>query len=111
VTVPAFLRTVCPSDPPLFSTIGFRVDSVNERIWGRQIRVSESYHAYLKGKQREDETLGETAERLGRDFSLYEWATEGWDDVDDADREEVAAVLREIDDEDDSAELDDELPT
>ena len=77
----------------------------------KQIRVSESYHAYLKSKQREGETLGETAERLGRDFSLYEWATEGWDNVDDADREEVAAVLREIDDEDDFAELDDELPT
>jgi two-component sensor histidine kinase len=31
--------------------------------------------------------------------------------VDEADREEAAEVLREIDDEDDFAELDDELPT
>lgn len=74
----------------------------------KQIRVSESYHAYLKSKQREDETLGETAERLSKDFSLYEWATEGWDDID---QEEVAEVLGEIDEEDDFAELDDELPT
>lgn len=77
----------------------------------KQIRVSESYHAYLKSKQREGETLGETAERLGRDFSLHEWATEEWEDVDDADREEIGDVLRDIDDEDDFAELDDELPT
>jgi len=77
----------------------------------KQIRVSESYHAYLKSKQREDETLGETAERLSKDFSLYEWATEGWEGVDEDDREEVAEVLREIDEEDDFAELDDELPT
>jgi hypothetical protein len=77
----------------------------------KQIRVSESFHAYLKSKQREDETLGETAERLSNDFSLYEWATEGWEGVDDADREEAAEVLREIDDEDDFEELDDELPT
>lgn len=77
----------------------------------KQIRVSEEFHAYLKSKQRAGETLGETAERLGRDFSLYEWATEGWDDVDDADREELAEVLQEIDEEDDFAELDEELPT
>ncbi len=74
----------------------------------KQIRVSESYHAYLKSRQREDETLGETAERLGNDFSLHEWATEGWDDVD---REALGTALREIDDEDDFAELDDELPS
>lgn len=77
----------------------------------KQIRVSESYYAYLKSKQREDETLGETAERLSNDFSLHEWATEGWDDVDDDDRTHVAEILREIDDEDDFGELDDELPT
>ena len=77
----------------------------------KQIRVSESFHAYLKSKQREDETLGETAERLSTDFSLYEWANEDWAGIDDADREEAASVLREIDEEDDFAELDDGLPT
>jgi len=77
----------------------------------KQIRVSEEYHAYLKSKQRDDETLGETAERLSTDFSLYEWATEGWERVDEDDREEIADALREIDEEDDFAELDDELPT
>jgi hypothetical protein len=77
----------------------------------KQIRVSESFHAYLKSKQQEGETLGETAERLSNDFSLHEWATEGWDDVDDADREEIGEAFREIDEEDDFAELDDELPT
>jgi hypothetical protein len=77
----------------------------------KQIRVSEDFHAYLKDKQRDDETLGETAERLSRDFSLHEWATEGWDDVDEEDRGEIAETLKEIDDEDDFAELDEELPT
>jgi hypothetical protein len=77
----------------------------------KQIRVSESFHEFLKDKRREDETLGETAERLSNDFSLYEWATEGWDSVDDVDREEIGETLREIDEEDDFAELDEELPT
>lgn len=77
----------------------------------KQIRVSESFHAYLRSKQRDDETLGETAERLSNDFSLYEWAMEDWDDIDDEDRTEVAETLRRIDDEDDFAELDDELPS
>jgi hypothetical protein len=77
----------------------------------KQIRVSEDFHAYLKDKQREGESLGDTAERLTRDFSLHGWATEGWDDVDDEDREEIAETLAEIDDEDDFAELDKELPT
>jgi hypothetical protein len=77
----------------------------------KQIRVSESYHAYLRSRQREDETLGETAERLGNDFSLHEWATEDRDDVDDADRAELAEVLREIDEEDDVTDLGDELPS
>lgn len=76
----------------------------------KQIRVSESFHAYLKSKQQEGETLGETAERLSNDFSLYEWATENWEGIDDEDRAEVAGILREIDDEDDFAELHDELP-
>jgi hypothetical protein len=40
----------------------------------KQIRVSESYHAYLKSKQREGETLGETAERLSRDYGLTDFA-------------------------------------
>jgi len=40
----------------------------------KQIRVSESYHAYLKSKQREGETLGETAERLTRDYGLTDFA-------------------------------------
>lgn len=76
----------------------------------KQIRVSESFHAYLKSKQQEGETLGETAERLSNDFSLYEWATEDWEDVDGGDRTAVAETLREIDDEDDFADLDEELP-
>lgn len=77
----------------------------------KQIRVSESFHAYLKSKQQEGETLGETAERLSNDFSLYEWATEDWEDVDGEDRAEVAETLRGIDDEDDFADLDEELPS
>lgn len=77
----------------------------------KQIRVSESYHAYLKSKQREGETIGETAERLGRDFSLHEWATEDLAEVDEATRDRAAAVLEAIDDEDDFDELDEELPT
>lgn len=77
----------------------------------KQIRVSESFHAYLKSKQRDGETLGETAERLSNDFSLHEWATEDWDGLDDGDRAEVAETLRGIDDENDFAELDDELPS
>lgn len=77
----------------------------------KQIRVSESYHAYLQSRQRADETLGETAERLGNDFSLHEWATEDWDDIDDADRAELAEVLRGVDEEDDFADLEDELPS
>ncbi|MFB6194428.1 MAG: hypothetical protein ABEI75_05125 [Halobaculum sp.] len=40
----------------------------------KQIRVSESYHAYLKSKQRDGETLGETAERLSRDYGLTDFA-------------------------------------
>ena len=71
----------------------------------KQIRVSESFHAYLKSKQQKGETLGETAERLSNDFSLYEWAAEDWDGIDAADRAEVAETLREIDDEDDFDEL------
>ena len=77
----------------------------------KQIRVSESFHAYLKSEQQEGETLGETAERLSHDFSLYEWATEDWDGLDDGDRAEVDETLRGIDDENDFAELDDELPS
>jgi len=73
--------------------------------------VSEDFHAYLKDKQREGETLGDTAKRLSRDFSLHEWATKGWDGVDDEDRKEIAETLEEIDDEDDFAALDEELPT
>lgn len=77
----------------------------------KQIRVSESFHAYLKSKQRKGETLGETAERLSNDFSLHEWATEDWEEIDDEDRAAVAETLREIDDENDFAELDEELPS
>jgi len=71
--------------------------------------VSQSFHAYLKRKQQEGETLGETAERLSNDFSLYEWATEDWDGIDDEARAEVAETLRGIDDED-FAELDASFP-
>jgi len=77
----------------------------------KQIRVSESFHAYLKSKRRNDETLGQTAERLSNDFSLHAWATDAWDGIDEEDRAEIAEVLRDIDDEADFAELDDELPT
>ena len=77
----------------------------------KQIRVGESFHGYLKSKQQEDETLDETAERLSNDFSLYEWATTDWDGIDDEGRAEVAETLRRIDDKDDFAEIDDELPS
>lgn len=40
------------------------------------------------------------------DFSLYEWATEGWEGVDEDDRREAAKVLREIDDEEDFQDVD-----
>lgn len=77
------------------------------RMGTKQIHVSGSFRAYLKSKQQE----GETAERLRNDFSLYEWATEDWENVDDEDRTEVAGTLRGIDDEDDFAEPGDELPS
>ena len=77
----------------------------------KQIRVSKSFHEYLKDKQRGKETLGETAERLSNDFSLYEWSTEGWEDLDDTDRKELGEMFQEINEEDDFAELDEELPT
>lgn len=76
----------------------------------KQIRVSESYHAYLKSKQRAGETLGETAERLGRDFSLYEWAEEMAEVADEHwDPDEFEEQL-EADDEEHLKQLDEELP-
>ncbi|MFB6196195.1 MAG: hypothetical protein ABEI80_08475 [Haloplanus sp.] len=76
----------------------------------KQIRVSESYHAYLKSKQREDETLGETAERLGRDFSLVEWAEEMAEVADEHwDPDELEEQL-EADDRENLEQLEEELP-
>jgi hypothetical protein len=76
----------------------------------KQIRVSESYHEYLKSQKRDEETLGEAAERLGRDYGLLDWSDDMAEVADEHwDPEDLEAEL-EADDEESLQQLEEELP-
>ncbi|PSQ19495.1 hypothetical protein BRD04_10010 [Halobacteriales archaeon QS_9_67_17] len=45
----------------------------------KHIRVDEDLHARIKSASREDETLGETLERLLEDYSLEQFAEDAAD--------------------------------
>lgn len=60
----------------------------------RQIRVSEELYARIRSENREDETLGETLERLVDDYSLIDFANDAAElDLDGSVRDAVDGAV------------------
>lgn len=75
----------------------------------KQIRVSEALYARVQSENREDETLGETLERLVDDYTLEDFADDASPASDEWDTQELEASLEESDRRD-RDELEDQLP-
>lgn len=52
----------------------FPVNDVDDAVGTKQIRVSEDLYARVRSENTEDETLGETLERLVDDYTLIDFA-------------------------------------
>ena len=76
----------------------------------KQIRVSEDLYARVESENRDDETLGETLERLVDTYTLVDFADDMADHTDDhPDPEELERAIEDSD-ERTRAELDEQLP-
>lgn len=76
----------------------------------KQIRVSEDLYARVESENRDDETLGETLERLVDTYTLVDFADDMADLTDDhPDPEELERAIEDSD-ERTRAELDEQLP-
>ena len=54
----------------------FPVNDVGDAMGTKQIRVSEDLYARVRSENTEDETLGETLERLVDDYTLIDFAND-----------------------------------
>lgn len=76
----------------------------------KQIRVSEDLYARVKSENRDDETLGETLERLVDTYTLVDFADDMADHTDEHPEPEALERAIEESDERTRAELDEQLP-
>ena len=75
----------------------------------KQIRVSEALYARVQSENQDDETLGETLERLVGDYTLEDFADDAAPASDEWDTQELEASLEESDRRN-REELEDQLP-
>ena len=75
----------------------------------KQIRVSEDLYARIRSENREDETLGETLERLVGEYTLEDFAADAAPAADAWDTDELEADLEDYDRRN-REELDEQLP-
>lgn len=76
----------------------FPVNDVDDAVGTKQIRVSEDLYARVRSENTEDETLGETLERLVDDYTLIDFANDAAElDPDGSVREAVDGAAEALD--------------